>query len=49
MRNSARNKLKTDGLSKIPANARIKVKFCSETGEVTEVKVKKEKKKKTTT
>ena len=41
--------LKTDGLSKIPVDAAVKIKFCSQTGEITEVKVKKKKKQKSTT
>ena len=40
--------LKTGGLAKVPANASVKLKFCADTGTVTEVKVKKEKKKSTT-
>ncbi len=41
--------LKTGGLSKVPANASVKLKFCVDTGDVTEVKVRKKKKKKSTT
>ena len=40
--------LRSGGLAKVPANASVKLKFCADTGEVTEVKVKKEKKKSTT-
>ena len=40
--------LRTGGLAKITANATVKLKFCADTGTVTEVKVKKEKKKSTT-
>ena len=44
-----KKELKTDGLSKIPVDAAAKIKFCTQTGEITEVKVKKKKKQKSTT
>lgn len=43
-----KTELKANGLSKVPESAPAKIRFCTDSGRVVEVKVKKEKKKSTT-